>query len=123
MPNCVVRMSPSPWCGLPRARCRFVSNASNVTVSERRPSSRCAARAARSATRGRPIPATDDLRVFIATGEQGVNYARGTWHHPLLVVDEAAEFLVIDRVTDDGRDDNCEVLKLTADAIWIEPLE
>jgi ureidoglycolate lyase len=70
-----------------------------------------------------PAPAADDLRLFIATGEQDVNYARGTWHHPLLVVDEAAEFLVIDRVSDDGRDDNCEVLKLTADAIWIEPLE
>ena len=34
---------------------------------------------------------------FSATGRQGVNYARSTWHHPLLVVDEGSRFLVIDR--------------------------
>lgn len=36
-------------------------------------------------------------RAFRATGEQGVNYARNIWHHPLLVLDAPARFLVIDR--------------------------
>ncbi len=36
------------------------------------------------------------FRAFTATGRQGVSYARGIWHHPLLVLDES-RFLVIDR--------------------------
>jgi ureidoglycolate lyase len=37
------------------------------------------------------------LRAFRATGRQGVNYARNTWHHPLLVLAPDHDFLVIDR--------------------------
>lgn len=37
------------------------------------------------------------LRAFRAGGRQGVNYARGTWHHPLIVLTPDHEFLVIDR--------------------------
>lgn len=37
------------------------------------------------------------LRAFRAGGRQGVNYARGTWHHPLIVLTPDQEFLVIDR--------------------------
>lgn len=37
------------------------------------------------------------LRAFLATGGQGVNYARGTWHHPLLALGEVCDFLVVDR--------------------------
>lgn len=37
------------------------------------------------------------LQAFIATGQQGVNYARNVWHHPLLVLDPDSRFLVIDR--------------------------
>jgi ureidoglycolate lyase len=70
-----------------------------------------------------PAPGPNDLRAFIATGEQGVNYARGTWHHPLLAIDEAAEFIVIDRIADDGRDDDCDVLDLTVEAVWVQALE
>jgi ureidoglycolate lyase len=36
-------------------------------------------------------------RLFAATGQQGVNYGRGVWHHPLLVFDDASHFLIIDR--------------------------
>jgi ureidoglycolate lyase len=36
-------------------------------------------------------------RAFRATGLQGVNYARNTWHHPLLVHDPDSRFLVVDR--------------------------
>lgn len=37
------------------------------------------------------------LRAFRAGGRQGVNYSRGTWHHPLIVLTPGHEFLVIDR--------------------------
>lgn len=36
-------------------------------------------------------------RAFSATGQQGVNYARNVWHHPLLVFDAASRFLIVDR--------------------------
>ena len=61
----------------------------------------------------------DELRAFIASGEQGVNYARGTWHHPLIAIDRAAEFLVVDRVADDGRED-CEVVERVDGTLWID---
>ena len=34
---------------------------------------------------------------FSATGRQGINYARNSWHHPLLVLDADSRFLVVDR--------------------------
>ena len=40
-------------------------------------------------------PAT--YRAFRATGNQGVNYARGVWHHPLLVLSEPSCFIIVDR--------------------------
>jgi ureidoglycolate lyase len=36
-------------------------------------------------------------RAFWASGRQGVNYARNVWHHPLLVLADAARFIVVDR--------------------------
>lgn len=36
-------------------------------------------------------------RAFLAMDGQGVNFHRGTWHHPLLALATATDFLVIDR--------------------------
>ncbi|MBS7805935.1 ureidoglycolate lyase [Rhizobiales bacterium TNE-4] len=36
-------------------------------------------------------------RAFRATGRQGVNYARNTWHHPLIVLADDERFFVVDR--------------------------
>jgi len=44
-----------------------------------------------------PRPEVGDIRAFLARGEQGVNYARGTWHHPVLALTDGDEFLVADR--------------------------
>lgn len=44
-------------------------------------------------------------RVFLATGAQGVNYARNVWHHPLMAVGAVRDFLVVDR---DGSGNNLE---------------
>ncbi|WP_035059698.1 ureidoglycolate lyase [Andreprevotia chitinilytica] len=51
----------------------------------------------------------DDIRLFLAQGSQGVNYAAGTWHHPLLALDEVSDFLVIDRAGPGG---NCDEVVL-----------
>ena len=47
----------------------------------------------------------DALRAFLAQGGQGVNYAAGVWHHPVLALDQETDFLVIDR---GGPGDNCD---------------
>ena len=42
-------------------------------------------------------PSGRDCRCFRASPDQGVRYARGVWHHPLLVLDPTQDFLVLDR--------------------------
>ena len=39
----------------------------------------------------------DSYRAFAATGVQGVNYARNTWHFPLITFGEGDRFMVVDR--------------------------
>jgi len=43
-------------------------------------------------------PDAAGLRVFHCRGDQGVQYHAGVWHHPLLVLGTAQDFLVVDRV-------------------------
>ena len=42
-------------------------------------------------------PDLSTAECFFAEGNQGVNYFRGAWHHPLLVLQERQKFLVVDR--------------------------
>ena len=56
-------------------------------------------------------PDLSALRCFHARFDQGVNYARGTWHHPLLALVDTSNFLVIDR-GGSVPDGNCEELML-----------
>ena len=42
-------------------------------------------------------PSLADLHAFRADGTQGINYAKGIWHHPLLVLEPDHDFMVIDR--------------------------
>ena len=51
----------------------------------------------------------DGLRAFLAEGFQGVQYARGVWHHPLIALDRDSDFLVIDRIADDANCDEVDV--------------
>ncbi|PHR62640.1 MAG: ureidoglycolate lyase [Robiginitomaculum sp.] len=39
----------------------------------------------------------DQIRAFLATGQQGVNFTAGTWHHFSLALNAVSDFLVIDR--------------------------
>lgn len=36
-------------------------------------------------------------QVFLARGDQGINYRANVWHHPLMALQEASDFLVVDR--------------------------
>jgi ureidoglycolate lyase len=47
----------------------------------------------------------DNLHVFLTAPGQGVNYARGVWHHPLLALEAVSDFLVVDR---GGPGHNCD---------------
>ena len=42
-------------------------------------------------------PTPQSLQAFFATRNQGVNYQRGVWHHPLLALYEESDFLIVDR--------------------------
>jgi ureidoglycolate lyase len=46
---------------------------------------------------GGDAPQLQALRCFLAAPGQGVNYARGTWHHPLLSMGQTSDFLCMDR--------------------------
>ncbi|HEU0230195.1 MAG TPA: ureidoglycolate lyase [Burkholderiaceae bacterium] len=54
-------------------------------------------------------PALGDLRVFYCEGHQGVNYAPGIWHHPLLALLAPSDFLIIDRA---GPGENCDIVQM-----------
>ncbi|WP_394165234.1 ureidoglycolate lyase [Neptunomonas phycophila] len=48
--------------------------------------------------------APHDLKAFITNGLQGVNYHKGTWHYPVIALNNDDEFLVVDR---SGSGNNC----------------
>jgi ureidoglycolate lyase len=54
---------------------------------------------------GGDTPDLSTLKCFMASAQQGVNYAKGTWHHPLLALHDG-DFLVVDRSGAKG-DMNC----------------
>ena len=56
------------------------------------------------------------VRIFRAAATQGVNYARGTWHHFLLALEAESDFLVVDR--DGGPGENLDEVELS-EADWI----
>ena len=76
-------------------------------------------------TQGRPYlvavaPAGDfdagKVRIFRAVACQGVNYAKGVWHHFLLALEAESDFLVIDR--DGVVGENLDEIEL-AEPDWI----
>lgn len=63
-------------------------------------------------------PKVEDLKVFLARGDQGVNYATGVWHHPLLALDGVCDFIVIDR---SGPGHNCDEVQLDTPGVIPAP--
>jgi len=58
---------------------------------------------------GGDTPDMTTLKCFSATAQQGVNYAKGTWHHPLLALQDG-DFLVVDRAGPSGEVNCVEVV-------------
>jgi ureidoglycolate lyase len=49
------------------------------------------------------------MRAFASVGWQGVNYAKGVWHHPLIALGRVSDFIVVDR---GGDQPNCDEVRL-----------
>jgi ureidoglycolate lyase len=61
-----------------------------------------------------------EIRAFVTKGWQGVNYAKGVWHHPLLALDKVSDYIVVDRGGEGknlNEQDLRESLWLTEDAL------
>ncbi|HET7315644.1 ureidoglycolate lyase [Salinisphaera sp.] len=56
-------------------------------------------------------PGPDALRAFVASGDQGINYHRGVWHHPMIALDNACDFLEVHRA---GPGNNCDEVEIGA---------
>lgn len=59
-------------------------------------------------------PSAENIELFYCTHKQGVNYAAGVWHHPLMALYETSDFIVIDR---SGPGDNCDIVYLDQPAM------
>lgn len=57
----------------------------------------------------------EKMRAFLCKGFQGVNYAKGVWHHPLIALDKVSDFIVVDRI---GEGNNCDEIQLDTD-YWL----
>jgi ureidoglycolate lyase len=60
-------------------------------------------------------PLASRIRAYRASGTQGVNYRRNTWHHALIALDRTSHFLVVDR---GGPGENCDEVSV-ADAVVV----
>lgn len=58
-------------------------------------------------------------QVFLARADQGVNYGRNVWHHPLMSLGAVCDFLVVDR---DGPGNNLEEYVFDTPFLISEPI-
>ena len=54
---------------------------------------------------GRDAPDPATLRAFITSGRQGVDYAPGVWHHPVIAIGQETEFFALGRAQTAPGDD------------------
>lgn len=55
------------------------------------------------------------VRAFLTHGWQGVNYAKGVWHHPLIALGQTSDFIVVDRGGDGA---NCDERRMP-EPLWL----
>jgi len=68
---------------------------------------------------GGDTPDLASIRCFRAAPGQGVNYAPGTWHHPLLALHAVCDFAVVDRGGPEGIA-NCDEVALPTGSYRID---
>jgi ureidoglycolate lyase len=59
------------------------------------------------------------MRIFLVDQGEGVNYAKGAWHHGLFALYEESDFIVIDR---GGSAPNCDEISLSRPILITEQL-
>jgi ureidoglycolate lyase len=57
---------------------------------------------------GADAPDLATLAAFVASGAEGISYAPGVWHHPMLTLDSETDFVVF--VHEDGTPEDCVVV-------------
>jgi ureidoglycolate lyase len=62
-------------------------------------------------------PDLSTLQAFVAHGPQGISYAPGVWHHPMLTLDSETDFVVF--IHENGEPADCVVVD-RAGAAWPE---
>lgn len=55
-------------------------------------------------------PELEGLRAFLCGPGQGISYAPGLWHHPMIALDQVSEFSML--AWEDGSAGDCEVRQL-----------
>ncbi len=68
--------------------------------------------------RGEAVPDLDTLAAFVVEGAQAITYAPGTWHHPMVALDCAIDFVNV--IFADGTDADCEERAIDTAQIEIE---
>ena len=58
----------------------------------------------------------DRVQAFVVNGDQGVHYRKGVWHLPIVALDQALNFLTLDRI---GPGDNLQEIQVDFD-FWIQ---
>ena len=71
---------------------------------------------------GGDTPDLSTLKCFLASAQQGVNYAKGTWHHPLLALQDG-DFLVMDRAGPAGEINCVDVVLNDGAAKSVKPTQ
>jgi ureidoglycolate lyase len=64
-------------------------------------------------------PQSREVRAFVSDGQQGVNYHRGVWHHPILTIEQEDDFLVVDR---SGEGNNCDEFFFAEEDLLVLPI-
>lgn len=66
-------------------------------------------------------PSADSLRAFLCNGDQGINYHRGVWHHPMIALDKPCLFFEVHWAGDDRNCDEREIAVPTT--VWLPVTE
>jgi ureidoglycolate lyase len=67
-------------------------------------------------------PNLEQISAFISDGQQGVNFARGVWHFPLISLEDDAQFITIDRHYDKSIDsmEQCNIVNIDSFNITVD---